>query len=63
MSGEKLEVMKDLDSSSTEDSGIVSNRLNQIKLWLLSHTQYLNFLTILVLASVIFFFSLLAKLF
>lgn len=55
MSGEKLEVMKDLDSSSTEDSGIVSNRLNQIKLWLLSHTQYLNFLTILVLASVIFF--------
>lgn len=55
MSGEKLEVMKDLDSSSTEDSGIVSNRLNRIKLWLLSHTQYLNFLTILVLASVIFF--------
>ncbi|XP_021817511.1 vacuole membrane protein KMS1-like [Prunus avium] len=52
ISGEKLEVMKDLDSSSTEDSGIVANSLNRIKLWLLSHTQYLNFLTILVLASV-----------
>nr|XP_008388565.2 vacuole membrane protein KMS1-like isoform X1 [Malus domestica] len=52
ISGQKLEVMKELDSSSTEDSGMVASRLNRMKSWLLSHTQYLNFLTILVLASV-----------
>lgn len=52
ISGSNLEVMKELDSSSTEDSGIVANHVNRIKLWLLSHSQYLNFLTILVLASV-----------
>ncbi|KAM1799471.1 hypothetical protein ACFX12_033407 [Malus domestica] len=52
ISGQKLEVMKELDSSSTEDNGMIANRLNRMKSWLLSHTQYLNFLTILVLASV-----------
>ncbi|XP_050381716.1 vacuole membrane protein KMS1-like [Argentina anserina] len=52
IAGSELEVMKDLDSSSTEDGGVVANHVNRIKLWLLSHSQYLNFLTILVLASV-----------
>ncbi|XP_059645967.1 vacuole membrane protein KMS1-like [Cornus florida] len=52
ISGSKLEVMEDLDSSSKEDGGIIANHLKQIKQWLLSHSQYLNFFTILVLASV-----------
>lgn len=55
MSGNKLEAMKELDSSPAEDSGIVANHLHQIKLWLLSHSQYLNFTSILVLASVSIF--------
>ncbi|XP_010522303.1 PREDICTED: vacuole membrane protein KMS2 [Tarenaya hassleriana] len=49
ISGEKME---ELDTSSSEDSGFVATRLNRIKCWLLSHSQYLNFFTILVLASV-----------
>ncbi|KAM5561246.1 hypothetical protein ABKV19_022041 [Rosa sericea] len=52
IAGSELEVMKELDSSSSEDGGVVANHVNRIKLWLLSHSQYLNFLTILVLASV-----------
>lgn len=44
--------MEDLDSASKEDGGIISNHLKQIKTWLLSNRQYLNFFTILVLASV-----------
>lgn len=52
LSGSKLEVMKELDSSSPEDNGIIANHLKQIKIWFLSHTQRLNFFTILVLASV-----------
>ncbi|KAL8515231.1 hypothetical protein ACS0TY_014082 [Phlomoides rotata] len=44
--------MEELDASSTEDDGLMSARLNQIKRWFLSHSQYLNFFTILVLASV-----------
>ncbi|XP_004302421.1 PREDICTED: vacuole membrane protein KMS1-like [Fragaria vesca subsp. vesca] len=52
IAGSELEVMKELDSSSTEDGGVVANHVNRIKLWLLSHSQYLNFVTILVLASV-----------
>ncbi|KAE8678958.1 Vacuole membrane protein KMS1 [Hibiscus syriacus] len=35
-----------------EDGSNTSNHLKQIKNWLLSHSQYLNFFTILVLASV-----------
>ncbi|KAE8077015.1 hypothetical protein FH972_015624 [Carpinus fangiana] len=53
MSGSKLdEAMKELDAASTEDSGVIATRLNQIKRWLVSHSQHLNFFTILVLASV-----------
>ncbi|PSR92698.1 Vacuole membrane protein [Actinidia chinensis var. chinensis] len=52
MPGSKLDVMEELDASSSEDIGIISTHLNQIKRWFLSHSQYLNFFTILVLASV-----------
>ncbi|KAM3290591.1 vacuole membrane protein KMS1 isoform X1 [Capsicum chacoense] len=52
ISGSDCELMEGLDSASKEDSGIISNHLRQIKKWLLSNGQYLNFFTILVLASV-----------
>ncbi|KAG5626150.1 hypothetical protein H5410_011368 [Solanum commersonii] len=52
ISGREGELVEDLDSASKEDSGIISNHLKQIKKWLLSNRQYLNFFTILVLASV-----------
>lgn len=51
--GSKAEVMEDLDSSAKEDSGFMGSHLKQIKQWLLSHSQHLNFFTILVLALVI----------
>ncbi|RWW77688.1 hypothetical protein BHE74_00014133, partial [Ensete ventricosum] len=50
LSGSNLE-MEDLGSASTTN-GFVSSSLRQIKIWLLTHSQHLNFLTILVLASV-----------
>lgn len=52
ISGSDGELMEDLDSASKEDSGIISNHLKQIKKWLISNRQYLNFFTILLLASV-----------
>lgn len=52
MSGNKLEAMEELDASSTEGRGVIATRLSQMKCWLLSHSQHLNFFTILVLASV-----------
>ncbi|XVF06085.1 hypothetical protein REPUB_Repub06bG0017900 [Reevesia pubescens] len=52
VSGSKLDIMSDFDSSSAEDGGNTANHLKQIENWLLSHSQYLNFFTILVLASV-----------
>ncbi|XP_019180096.1 PREDICTED: vacuole membrane protein KMS1-like [Ipomoea nil] len=42
----------ELDTSSTENNGHQETNLNQIKRWFLSHAQYLNFFTILILASV-----------
>ncbi|XVE81592.1 hypothetical protein DITRI_Ditri15bG0077100 [Diplodiscus trichospermus] len=51
-SGSKIDAMEELDASSSEDSGVIATHLKQIKRWLLSHTQHLNFFTILVLASV-----------
>ncbi|KAJ4824050.1 hypothetical protein Tsubulata_038931, partial [Turnera subulata] len=51
LSSSKLEVVKERDPSA-EDSTIIANHLKQMKCWLLSHSQYLNFFTILVLASV-----------
>lgn len=50
----QLEALEELDVSSSENSGVIATRLNQIKRWFLSHSQYLNFFTILVLASVSF---------
>lgn len=44
--------MEELETCSGDDSGFVAKRVNQIKGWLLSHSQYLNFFTILILASV-----------
>ncbi|PSS01447.1 Vacuole membrane protein [Actinidia chinensis var. chinensis] len=52
ISGGKLDAMKELDAISKEDNGAIATHLNQIKRWFLSHSQYLNFFTILVLASV-----------
>ncbi|KAJ4719466.1 Vacuole membrane protein KMS1 [Melia azedarach] len=51
VSGKKLDVTKEINSS-VEDIGIMVYHTSQTKQWLLSHSQYLNFLTILVLASV-----------
>lgn len=52
LSGSELEAVKELDvAPSTEDGAIASN-LNRTKRWLLSHSQHLNFFTILILASV-----------
>ncbi|XAR52599.1 hypothetical protein NMG60_11020748 [Bertholletia excelsa] len=52
MSGDKSAAVEEMDCSSKEDNGMIANHLNQIKGWLLSHSQHLNFVTILVLASV-----------
>ncbi|KAL6964792.1 meiotic spindle pole body protein Kms1, variant 2 [Sarracenia purpurea var. burkii] len=52
ISGGKFAAAEDLDSSSKENCGIIANHIKQVKLWLLSHSQHLNFLTILLLASV-----------
>lgn len=50
--GSPVSAMEELDTSSTEEEGFISSRLTQIKRWFLSQAQYLNFFTILVLASV-----------
>ncbi|XAR57208.1 hypothetical protein NMG60_11025265 [Bertholletia excelsa] len=52
MSGSKLDAIEELDASSAEDNGVIATRLIQLKRWFLSHSQYMNFLTILALASV-----------
>ncbi|KAK6233111.1 hypothetical protein SCA6_003184 [Theobroma cacao] len=52
ISGSNLDIMNDFDSSSMENGGNTASHLKQIEYWLLSHSQYLNFFTILVLASV-----------
>lgn len=50
ISGSRLE---ELDAPSTEDKkGVLASKLDQMKCWFLSHAQYLNFLSILILASV-----------
>ncbi|KAI3496539.1 hypothetical protein L1887_38904 [Cichorium endivia] len=51
ISGDKMDPTEELDASSPENNGVASN-LNHMKRWFLSHAQYLNFFTILVLASV-----------
>ncbi|KAK1380047.1 Vacuole membrane protein KMS1 [Heracleum sosnowskyi] len=52
LSGGKLDAMEELSASSSKDDGWIATRLNQFKRWFLSHAQYLNFFTVLVLASV-----------
>ncbi|CAI9118509.1 OLC1v1020089C1 [Oldenlandia corymbosa var. corymbosa] len=52
LSGGTVDAMGELDASSTEDSSFMARKLNNFKIWFLSHAQYLNFFTILVLASV-----------
>ncbi|XP_058001068.1 vacuole membrane protein KMS1 isoform X3 [Hevea brasiliensis] len=52
LSGSKFDAMEELNASSSEDNGIIATHLHTIKCWLLSHSQHLNFFTILVLASV-----------
>lgn len=53
LSGSKVDAMEELNVGSSEDNGsIIASHLIQIKRWLISHSQHLNFLTILVLASV-----------
>ncbi|KAG5387513.1 hypothetical protein IGI04_038983 [Brassica rapa subsp. trilocularis] len=49
LSGGKME---ELETCGGDGSGFIGRRLNNLKGWLLSHSQYLNFFTILVLASV-----------
>lgn len=51
ISGDKMDATEEVEASSSEDNGVASN-LNHMKRWFLSHAQYLNFFTILVLASV-----------
>ncbi|XP_050375002.1 vacuole membrane protein KMS1 isoform X2 [Argentina anserina] len=52
LAGNKTDAMKELDTSPDEVKGYIATRLFQIKCWFLSHSQQLNFFTILVLASV-----------
>ncbi|KAL3507909.1 hypothetical protein ACH5RR_033291 [Cinchona calisaya] len=52
MSGGQIDAMEELDATSSENNGVLARRLNNLKRWFLSHAQYLNFFTILVLASV-----------
>ncbi|KAJ0232747.1 Vacuole membrane protein KMS1 [Hirschfeldia incana] len=50
LSGDGMEELE--EASSSEDSGFMAANLNRVKRWLLTHTQHLNFFTVLVLASV-----------
>ena len=51
LSGEKMD-LEELDTSLSKDEGRIATLLNKFKRWFLSHAQYLNFFTILLLASV-----------
>ncbi|KAL6856026.1 hypothetical protein ACP4OV_018828 [Aristida adscensionis] len=50
MSGQKIDELQELDASISE--GFLPSTLHRAKRWLMSHSQYLNFTTILLLASV-----------
>ncbi|XP_076881075.1 vacuole membrane protein KMS1-like [Bidens hawaiensis] len=51
LSGGKADELEELNSSTGDNNGVSSN-MNKLKQWFLSHAQYLNFFTILLLASV-----------
>ncbi|XP_038991271.1 vacuole membrane protein KMS1-like isoform X2 [Hibiscus syriacus] len=57
VSGNRIDALEELDSSSSEDNGVIATRLRHIEHWLLSHSQHVNFFTILVLASTVFIIS------
>ncbi|PKA61376.1 hypothetical protein AXF42_Ash014292 [Apostasia shenzhenica] len=52
LSENNLDAVEELDAVTNEEDGVFSSFLKCIKRWLLSHSQHMNFLTILVLASV-----------
>ncbi|KAL5228081.1 hypothetical protein ABZP36_016346 [Zizania latifolia] len=52
LSGSEPEAVKELDATASNEHGPIASTLNRTKRWLLSHSQHLNFLTILILASV-----------
>ncbi|KAL5222070.1 hypothetical protein ABZP36_026783 [Zizania latifolia] len=52
LSGSEPEAVKELDTAASNEHGPIASTLNRTKRWLLSHSQHLNFLTILILASV-----------
>ncbi|XP_042452952.1 vacuole membrane protein KMS1-like [Zingiber officinale] len=51
LSGNKME-LEELDAVSTKEDSLISAFLKKIKRWFFTHSQHLNFLTILILASV-----------
>ncbi|XP_076894870.1 vacuole membrane protein KMS1-like [Bidens hawaiensis] len=51
LSGGKADELEEINSSTGDNNGVSSN-MNKLKRWFLSHAQYLNFFTILLLASV-----------
>ncbi|XP_042450751.1 vacuole membrane protein KMS1-like [Zingiber officinale] len=50
-SGNKME-LEELDAVSTKEDGFITASVKKIKCWFYTHSQHLNFLTILMLASV-----------
>jgi len=52
LSGSKSKAVKELDAATSKEDGPVASTLNRTKRWLLSHSQHLNFFSILILASV-----------
>lgn len=57
LSGSEPEAVKELDAAASDEHGPIASTLNRTKRWLLSHSQHLNFITILILASVSLSFS------
>ncbi|XP_066335937.1 vacuole membrane protein KMS1-like isoform X3 [Miscanthus floridulus] len=58
LSGNKSKAVKELDVATSKEDGTVASSLNRTKRWLLSHSQHLNFFSILILASTLFIVSL-----
>ncbi|AQK49178.1 Vacuole membrane protein KMS1 [Zea mays] len=52
LSGSKSKAVKELDAATSKEDGTVASTLDRSKRWLLSHSQHLNFFSILILASV-----------
>ncbi|XP_044484139.1 vacuole membrane protein KMS1-like [Mangifera indica] len=51
-SSSRLDALDELDDSPTEHEGFFTAHLRKVKHWFFTHSQHLNFFTILVLASV-----------